>query len=360
MKFLNNWNKYKMLKEAAQGSDKMNKLFIQSVMEEYNKYSENAKEAISHVVNNTPDDVLNKIIQYIGGDIEKSKNLLTKIVTGLQKDVLTKAEPSKISYYTNKNAQYIDKYEINISTFTHTTKEVPNHSLQYATIAAGSLFVMNSSVITGDKVLEIEEEIKTALNSFDETKPIVITASCSTLRNSGDAENITWIELSQKRADAAKILIEKYKKDAKYQIDVKGKNGDGTTGNQSPYEKLIPQEGSVVDYIDGKQLKGDGVKSFYELRNIDSKFWKSASQEAPLDIINPDLSNIVEVQNNIIPKYMEFQYVNISIPIKPDVPRQPIEEIGITIGSTPIKGKIKNNHKAKVGQGKYKGECPVK
>ncbi len=356
MKFLNNWNKYKMLKEAAKGGGKMNKLFIQSVMEEYNKYSENAKEAISKIIENTSDDMISKMVQYIGGNVEKSKNLLLKISTGLyNKGILNvkNLTPDKYHYFTNKSVESIT---FPIDSFVATTKEVaPNQPVQYATIAAGSLFAMNSSKIDGDTT-KIEEAIKEALSKFDETKPIVITASCSTLRNSGDAENITWIELSQKRADAAKALIEKHKEGAKYQIDLKGKNGDGTTGNQSPYEKLIPQEGVTVTNINGKSVKGDGVKSYYELFNFDAKFWKSASTEAPLATVNPDLSNIMEVQNNVLPQYMVFQFVNISIPTKEGITPIKIEELNITMGKTPIKtGKVKNykpHHK------KYKGECP--
>jgi hypothetical protein len=144
---------------------------------------------------------------------------------------------------------------------------------------------------------------------------------------------------------------------------LKGKNGDGTTGNQSPYEKLIPQEGVIVTNINGKSVKGDGVKSYYELFNFDAKFWKSASTEAPLATVKPDLSNIMEVQDNVLSQYMIFQFVNISIPIKEGliIPPTKIEELSITMGKNPfITGKVKNNHKSKVGQGKYKGECPVK
>jgi hypothetical protein len=359
MRFIKNWNDYK-LNEASIDNNKTNKLFIGDAMGEYNKYSENAKEAILHLIENTPDDILNKMIQYIGDNAEKSKNLLSKIVTGLQKEVLTKAEPSKITYYGGKSADYIDEHKMNLSSFNITTKVVPsNQGTQYANIPVGSLFVMNSSTITGDKVAEIEQTIKTTLEKLDETKPIVITASCSTLRNSGEASTLTWMELSQKRAESAKALIEKYKKGAQYQIDVKGKNGDGTTGNQSPYEKLVPNKDVVVDYMDKKQIKGDGVKNFYELRNIDAKFWKSAAKEAPIATINPDLSNITEVQTNILPKYMEFQTVNISIPVKPEsIPPTTVEEMNITIHSTPLKGKIKSKYKSTIGQGKYKGECP--
>jgi hypothetical protein len=36
-------------------------------MEEYNKYSENAKEAISKIIENTSNDMISKMVQYIGG-----------------------------------------------------------------------------------------------------------------------------------------------------------------------------------------------------------------------------------------------------------------------------------------------------
>jgi outer membrane protein OmpA-like peptidoglycan-associated protein len=362
MRFLKSFITYK-LNEAAMGDDKTNKLFIGTVADEYNKYSENAKEAILHLIENTPDDVLNKMIQYIGVDANKSKNLLSKIVTGLQKEVLTKAEPSKITYYGGKSADYIDKLKMNLSSFT---VEVKNTNIlsetQYATLPLGNLFNMNSSTLSEEKVTEITENLKTILKNIDESKPIIIKASCSTLRNREEAANLTWMELSQKRADAIKGLISKYKANAQYQIDVKGENGDGTTGNKSPLEDIVPNKDVIVDTVNGKPVKGDGVKKHYELLNIDPKFWKSAAKDAPLGVVKTDYSNMQELVEVILPKYLPFQKVDVSIPIKYTLPPDfnSDDVIGITIGKS-----IKPKTTSKISPpqhkfGKYKANtCPI-
>lgn len=126
------------------------------------------------------------------------------------------------------------------------------------------------------------EELKTYLeenfNNFTVIDSVVVTTSSSTLRNTGEAEGMTWKELSQKRAESIINVVKGTEYDLGGQgvnpkqvitadmikINTNGTNGDGSSGPKSPYE-VNPQ-----------------VVAAYQQRGIDPIYWKSAATEAPL------------------------------------------------------------------------------
>ena len=71
---------------------------------------------------------------------------------------------------------------------------------------------------------------------------IMIQSSASTLRNTGAAKDLSWLELSQRRADEAQKFVVKLlgQKGVKLEpdaviLDYEGENGDGTSGPRGPY-----------------------------------------------------------------------------------------------------------------------------
>lgn len=163
-----------------------------------------------------------------------------------------------------------------------------------ASVPMQNYFVMNSYKLSNP------QEVKAALDSLvsyhTEIDSIVIESSSSTLRNKGEAENMTWKELSQARGQAIQDLLVGQNIDLGGEgvnivgkitpdmitINSDGQNGDGTSGPKSPYE-------SNPEY----------VKSYQE-RGIDPKFWQSASQEEALP----------ETQLN---DYNQYQYVVVKV-----------------------------------------------
>lgn len=72
---------------------------------------------------------------------------------------------------------------------------------------------------------------------------LIIQSSASTLRNTGKAAKLSFLQLSQKRAEAARDFVIKYFKDKHgrellpqdAELDYEGENGDGTSGPRGPY-----------------------------------------------------------------------------------------------------------------------------
>jgi hypothetical protein len=357
MKFINDLNTFKKLYEKVNKVEKLKSLFIGTCMDRYNTYSEQGKEAIIQLLNNTADDVITNLITYIGDDESKSLNFLTKITDGLKKTVLSGIEPSKFAYYTNKQ-NYINDKKLSMSNFTTSTKQVNIQPSEYAIIPLSQFFANNSYKMSTESLEEIKSKISKIGANIDKSKPIIIKASCSTLRNTGDASNLTWFELSTKRTDDVKNLITSLIPNHKIEIDVKGGNGDGTTGNKSPLEEVIPSKGVVIPLGNNKSITGDGIKKYYELMNLDAKFWKSASTLAPLGTVKPDFSDIQNLVENISPLYDKFKFVNILIPTLKEYIPDFKEELNINFTTKPntITTSISNNIKRK---GKYKGFCPL-
>jgi hypothetical protein len=141
---------------------------------------------------------------------------------------------------------------------------------------------------------QLKKMLQDTLNSFLKVDSITIDASASTLRNKEKAEGLTWMQLSQKRADAISQLLNGMEynlggknvnptfqiSSANIKVNVKGQNGDGTSGPPSPYE---------VD---------PGMIQNYQERGIDPKFWNSNAKGDPLTDIK---------------EYEQFQWVNVII-----------------------------------------------
>jgi hypothetical protein len=138
-----------------------------------------------------------------------------------------------------------------------------------ATLPLTQGFAFNSAKLVNPQAMK--KQILDSLNTFVKIDSIVIVASSSALRNTGEFEGLTWMEGSQQRADSVKQLLVGATYDVGGQgkntrhtvtenlvkINVAGDNGDGTSGPPSPYE-LDP--GMVQNYKD---------------RGIDAKFWDS-------------------------------------------------------------------------------------
>lgn len=144
-----------------------------------------------------------------------------------------------------------------------------------ATVPLHHSFAINSATIQNPD--SVRQQISSMINMFTEVDSIIVESSSSTLRNRGEFEGMTWQQSSQKRAEAIVGVINGIEQDLggqgvnkkgpitaeKIQINAAGLNGDGTSGPKSPYE-VDPQ-----------------AVASYQQRNIDPKFWKSNSQEAP-------------------------------------------------------------------------------
>lgn len=160
-----------------------------------------------------------------------------------------------------------------------------------ATVPVMKSFERNSFKLSNPE--QLKQELHNLIIGYHTIDSIVIQSSSSTLRNTGDAEGMTWKELSQKRGEeVAKLLIGENIDLGGEGVNIKGKitpemvkinsdgqNGDGTSGPKSPYE-TDPQ----------------AVQSYKE-RGIDAKFWQSAAKETGDESTN----------------YEQYQYVNIVI-----------------------------------------------
>lgn len=200
------------------------------------------------------------------------------------------------------------------------------------------LFNSNSSELTNPE--EARQFLIEQFGNFVVVDSIVIDASSSTLRNTGAAEGKTWMELSQERANSIVQVINGVSFDLGNQgvnnpqqittnminINVKGDNGDGTSGPKSPFE-VNPQ-----------------VVAAYQARGIDPKFWQSAAKENPL----ADKSQYENFQKVDIVIYGRIVTTNTE-----DVPsyRYIVLQTRQEGGHVKVKG---NNKKADVSK------CPVK
>ena len=162
-----------------------------------------------------------------------------------------------------------------------------------STIPVTSSFQQNSYQLSNPQ--QLRATLDQLVSNYTEIDSIVIKASSSTLRNKGEAEGMTWKELSQARAEQVSNLLIGQNIDLggegvnivgkitaeMVHINSDGTNGDGTSGPKSPYE--------VGEYAQN-----------YQERGIDPKLWQSASQEEALP----------ETQIN---DYSQYQYVTVVI-----------------------------------------------
>lgn len=162
-----------------------------------------------------------------------------------------------------------------------------------STIPITNSFQQNSMQLANPQ--QLKATLNELISNYTEIDSIVIKASSSTLRNKGEAEGMTWKELSQARAEQVSNLLIGQNVDLggkgvniigkitpdMVKIDSDGTNGDGTSGPKSPYE--------VGEYA-----------QTYLARGLDTKLWQSASQEEALP----------ETQIN---EYNQYQYVTVVI-----------------------------------------------
>lgn len=212
-------------------------------------------------------------------------------------------------------------------------------------------FQFNSAKLQNPE--ETESKFQEYLNGFNNIDKITIVASSSTLRNTGEMEDLTWKESSQLRVDAIKKILIGMEYDlggcganeshtiTEDMIDqnIEGTNGDGTSGPQSPFE--IAQ--SVIDT--------------YNNRGIDPKYWKSNAQEAPLFDVEE-----MRLDQSLINQYKPYQYVKVVISgevvetatneiVNYDYIKLVVGQNGGTIKKDPNKGKQ---------QGVKLQKCPMK
>ncbi len=108
-----------------------------------------------------------------------------------------------------------------------------------------------------------------------------------------------------------------------------------------------------------KQIKGDGVKKYYELLGYDTKYWKSLAKEQSFLIASKDLKNLTsEEYINAVIKYKEFQYVKLAIPTKiKNTDPLTSEEINMRMSFTPSTQKVKPR-KSELNPKNFLGDCP--
>jgi hypothetical protein len=223
--------------------------------------------------NSLPPEQKTQVIQFVKGELNKGKDI-NDVIIG-------------ISDFVNFNpGQGI------IATKKAGEKLVVDTVFSQMTLPVKSSFVDNSWEIPD--VESLKASLQDSLNSFMQVDSIVIKASSSTLRNTGQAEGLTWKELSQKRSDALINVLNGMNYNLGgcganpnntistniIKVNINGSNGDGTSGPQSPYEA----DPSIVQS--------------YKERGIDPKFWDSAAKEDPLQNKND---------------YEQYKYVDVII-----------------------------------------------
>lgn len=163
-----------------------------------------------------------------------------------------------------------------------------------STVPVQSSFQRNSVKIANPQ--QLQQQLQDLIKGFTNIDRIEIVSSSSTLRNKGEAEGMTWKQLSQARGEEVANLLIGQNIDLGGEgvnmvgkitpemitINSNGTNGDGTSGPKSPYE--VNQQ-----YVQN-----------YQERGIDPKFWQSASQEDALP-------------EDQIGQYDQYQYVIVKI-----------------------------------------------
>lgn len=119
---------------------------------------------------------------------------------------------------------------------------------------------------------DLKTTITGIIENFQNISKIEIITSSNTLRNTGALEGLTWLEVSKNRGEIIRNLISSINKpqlnNVSFTLDYYGENGDGTSGNKSPYE------------VDDEYIKS------YKARGIDSSLWKSKSTSDKLENIS--------------------------------------------------------------------------
>jgi hypothetical protein len=185
-----------------------------------------------------------------------------------------------------------------------------------STVPLIKFFVQNSSHVQNPQ--QLKAQLDSLVKDYTEIDSIVVTTSSSTLRNRGEAENMTWKQLSDARAnEIAQMLIGQNIDLGGEGVNIVGKitadmikfntngtNGDGTSGPKSPYE-VSPE-----------------YQQNYQERGIDPKFWQSASKENALPEEQIDqyqqyqqatikiYGRVVETQTEDVPSY---RYISLEI-----------------------------------------------
>lgn len=208
-----------------------------------------------------------------------------------------------------------------------------------STVPVGQFFQFNASTIQNPE--SMRETLKKLISNFTEIDSVVIESSSSTLRNKGEAEGMTWKQLSQARAEAVSGVLQGQKIDLggegvnivgtitpnMIKINSDGSNGDGTSGPKSPYE--------VGEYAQN-----------YQERGIDPQLWQSASKEAPLP----------ETQ---IDSYNQYQYVTVKFYgriVSTQTEKVPSYKY-VVLSFAKAGGKVKVGHDVKTAD---VSQCPVK
>jgi len=107
---------------------------------------------------------------------------------------------------------------------------------------------------------------KAVINGQEKEVPYTISTSASRFRNTGQAENMSFIQLSQKRAEEIhKYVISELGGLVKFPnpvLDIKGKNGDGSSGPNPPNPYKFSTGGGEPDsYVKSGDRNGFGDPS---------------------------------------------------------------------------------------------------
>jgi hypothetical protein len=314
--------------------------------------TELVQQAVQQSAKHNPGEMSNKQIEQrlvqimrqnnLGGSL-KSFNALGQqqkdnIINGIKTQIKSLDDINKISI-----GNWTDKMQQgqNVVQFDQTSRQ----EIRVVTIDTVSSVPMQQHFAMNSIKLSSPQETKATLDSlvsyFTEIDSITIESSSSTLRNKGEAEGMTWQQLSQARGEAIQQLLvgdnidlggEGVNVVGKITTDMitinsAGQNGDGTSGPKSPYE--------VGEFAQN-----------YTQRGIDPKFWQSASQEEALP----------ETQ---LSQYGQYQYVVVKIygrVVETDTQDVPSYRY-IVLQVSKAGGKVETGSKKKVQD---VSKCPVK
>lgn len=315
---------------------------VQQAQQQAEKIKFNPAEMSTKQIENRLIQIMRK--NNLTGSLKSYNNLTPEqkqnVLTGIQGKIKSLDDINRISFGNWEQWKRAD----NPNTVQVDKKMTPKITVEtvdtVSTVPVGRFFNFNSSTLQNPE--STREFLNSLIDNFTEVDSVVIESSSSTLRNKGEAEGMTWKELSQARADQISNLIIGQNVDLggegvnmigkitpdMIKINSDGTNGDGTSGPKSPYE-VNPE------YVQN-----------YQERGLDAKFWQSASKEDALP----------ETQIN---DYNQYQYVIVKFYgriVTSQTDQVPSYKY-VVLSFTKAGGKVNVGHDKKTAD---VSQCPVK
>lgn len=307
---------FKKIEEFSNGLDEID---LGSSKEENENYRPAVIMGLFHqFMTEETREELKKNLAKRANELKLTKEKILKQIEGKAGATDTMGQPPAILGYTSSE-------EIDVPT------DVPGQPITTSLLdekSQNALFIDNSfdlnpevAKVLREKIFKIIEKRKNG--GLTEIEEILISSSASRYRNTGKAENLSWGQLSFKRAQVVYGIIKEAL--AKYEIpegdpireelnkvtkmSISGENGDGTSGPNPVGVRIGYYQNSTTQTKDttgsSKFVEKGPVEKIY-ISKIDG-FGNSASG-TPVEKNMPTLGTKEE--------YDKFKYVNVSIRAK--------------------------------------------